>query len=584
MKPILAAAIVTTLVTAAFAIDVVPAVPPSVSSSDAPCSACREATCSTTHSSCATFETAATASSSATQCTAAADCSASCDDARTAELQSAGLEPYRIGSPDAVSIRVSLRKAAACLERDCQATECDEHESNLTFANSNLRQVVGPDGHIAIDGLGSIYVAGLTTGEAECEITKQILERHPQTRDAILAVSIDVFAKNSKHAYVVLQDGPRGDNVWQVPVSKDTTVGSALRKSAWPHPIDFASAKIWVARHCSTRESCEASLPVVWDAVQGEPTGESNHALLPGDRLFVELTDAKPQTAARSTQASPGPLTQTLADFLVGVPAALPYQIPKPVIAPQPGQPLAAMPLSLPAPPGIPSTKFYAAVPAAVPSPYAPQAVPLSSPYPATVIAPQAYVTAAAPIAPSAPQPHPLAAPDTAANASQHDGQTVEFAITVVKDVSGSFAEFPKLRDGLLMVSDSDVVLGTVRVMEKQQLVKRISAPRIMCAAGEQASMCIATAVADDDAESAASSLSVNVKAHCAGTNAGGSNMQLETSVRTTRDRHVHEVQLACLVAEGQTAIIRSHHPSQRSTDGDLEHPVYVVVTPTIVK
>lgn len=586
MKPMLAALLVTTLTATAFAIEVVPAVPP-IPSFEPACTACREATCDAAHSSCASPQPTAAASSNASTCTAAtctaaANCSGACDHERQAELASTGLEPYRIGSPDVVSIRISLRKSTACSELDCQAAECDEHALDLPFANSDLPQVVEPDGRITIEGLGRIYVAGLTTGEAECEITKRILDRHPAARSAILAVSIEVPATNSKQAYVVLLDGSQGDCVWQVPVDKATTVGSALRQSALPQPICFASTRTWVAR-TPAAGGTSTELPVVWDAAKGQPTCESNHALLPGDRLYVDVTNAAPRSIPQTTQTSPGPLA-TIADFLQGVPAAHPCAVPSPVLAPQSGPLPAASPLALPAPPRIPKATHYAAVPTAGPTPYRPSASPLSAPYPA-LIAPQAYIPAAAPAAPPLPQPpQPLVAPDTVAPARGCDAKQVQFAIVVIQDVSGSFAEFSQLRDGPIMVSDSDAVLGTVRVLEKQQLAKRISAPRIMCAVDEQASLCVTTAAADGSAERAGGSLSVNVRANGTCGEGDGAGMQVETSVRATRDRHVHEVQLEYLVSEGQSAIIRCHHPSLRSKDADPEHPVYVVVTPTLVK
>jgi hypothetical protein len=71
------------------------------------------------------------------------------------------------------------------------------------------------------------------------------------------------------------------------------TVGGALSQvKLWPHPMDFAKAQIVIER----RGDAEAKqiLPVVWAPGARQPTEETNHVLMPGDRIIIREPAAAP--------------------------------------------------------------------------------------------------------------------------------------------------------------------------------------------------------------------------------------------------------------------------------------------------
>src|SRR5204863_4238509 len=88
----------------------------------------------------------------------------------------------------------------------------------------------------------------------------------------------------------------------------------------------------------------------------------------------------------------------------------------------------------------------------------------------------------------NAAPPRPVATPMAVSNpdAWTQDGKHVELAISVVEDLTASFAEFPDLQNGVLMISESGTTLGAVRIMQKHQLAKSVSAPKITCNIGDQ--------------------------------------------------------------------------------------------------
>jgi hypothetical protein len=220
----------------------------------------------------------------------------------------------------------------------------------------------------------------------------------------------------------------------------------------------------------------------------------------------------------------------------------------------------------------------YSAIPAAAPSPFSLQP---------SVIQASPVFTALSPL-PQPPEPstQQLCA-GTCANSNtnswERDGRNVEFTIAVIEDVSGSFAEFPKLRDGLIMVSDSEPTLAAVRIMENQKLVKRISAPQIKCVVGEQATFCLASACECQTEAGETESLSVQVKAQDAGLSNDVSHILIETGVQASRGQEIRQVKLAYRIEEGQTAILKTRHQPRPGSTNE-EHAVYVVVTPKLVK
>jgi hypothetical protein len=252
--------------------------------------------------------------------------------------------------------------------------------------------------------------------------------------------------------------------------------------------------------------------------------------------------------------------------------------IPPAPLPPQPNNPAVTTAAPQPRLPGTITARYYAAIPAAAPSAIRPfeQHV---SPH---IIATRAYLSADPPQQPPTPTTAPpVAAPAAEPGAWARDGNQVEFTVEVIEDLSGSLAEFPKLRDGLMMVSDSDATLAAVRIMEKQKLVKRLAAPRLKCAVGEQATLCVA---ADTDNKRTETALTLNIKGHGTGQGFDGMHMHVVTEIELARDRRRRHLQIGFQIEEGRTAIVRTHHQPSAPIQAEDEHPVYIVLTPKLVK
>lgn len=140
--------------------------------------------------------------------------------------------------------------------------------------------LVGPDGRVNLGSYGSVVVAGLTVDEARMQINMQ-LSQYLQQPNA----SVDVYAYNSKHYYVILQGAGLGDRVMPFPVMGNETVLDAL--SNVEGLSGTSSEQIWVAR--PGMNFCEGHqvLPVNWPALSQLADTSTNYQLMPGDRVFV---------------------------------------------------------------------------------------------------------------------------------------------------------------------------------------------------------------------------------------------------------------------------------------------------------
>jgi hypothetical protein len=457
----------------------------------------------------------------------------------------------------------------------------------LDNVTRSVQQVVQPDGCVSIEGIGSVRVCGLTAEEAQIAIIKKAFEAQPEASREAFGVAVDVASKNSKQAYVVIHGGACGENVCTIPATGEETVNCALRKSVFPHPIDFAKATICVAR---PDKNGQIELPVEWSAEKGGPTCESNHVLLPGDRVFVQLpTEPTP----------PVPPTPVATWTPAAHPAPVPYCAPSITAAPQPPQPYSPI---IAGPPSVPSTTFYSAVPAAVPSPFAagPSLPRLST----SLIDTQAYLTSTPLLAPPAPAAtSPIAsassscASDSCAGSScagsscaeaapaKHAAQVL-FNVDVIEDFTGSFREFSALQSGMpILTADSEIILPTIRILEKQNLVRRRSGPTLVTLVGRPARVQVGVErPSEDDSPASFDGVILEAVAHEYG---GGLNVEFQ--YRDTSGRDALEVETSLLLSHGQTIIMRTSGRKAQKAEGDDRSAngdpvVYVVLTPELIR
>ena len=142
--------------------------------------------------------------------------------------------------------------------------------------------LVRPDGTIGLGTYGSVYVTGMTLGQAKCAI-EQFLSQFlfdPQ-------ISIDVYAYNSKVYYVIADGGGFGEQVYTFPSMGNETVLDAIGKINGLPPV-ASKKRIWVARPSPACNECDQILPVDWRAITQGGSTRTNYQIFPGDRVYVQ--------------------------------------------------------------------------------------------------------------------------------------------------------------------------------------------------------------------------------------------------------------------------------------------------------
>ena len=153
---------------------------------------------------------------------------------------------------------------------------------NDTAATSiNGAYLVGPDGTVNLRSYGSVHVAGKTLSEAE-----QAVEKHLAEFLLRPAVSLVVAASNSKVYYVIIRGaGNTRDNVIRIPFRGEERVLDAVALAGPLPPL--SGRKIWISRPHGIGSSREQILPVDWKAINRRGSSDTNHLILPGDRLYI---------------------------------------------------------------------------------------------------------------------------------------------------------------------------------------------------------------------------------------------------------------------------------------------------------
>jgi hypothetical protein len=106
----------------------------------------------------------------------------------------------------------------------------------LPFVGKTSRQAVQPDGNIAVEGIGAVYVNGKTIEETRLAIMQKAFESNPQAARANFGVFVEVAAKNSKQAYIILEGGECGETE-ALPVPPPPVAG--VEFPVLPHPMTY---------------------------------------------------------------------------------------------------------------------------------------------------------------------------------------------------------------------------------------------------------------------------------------------------------------------------------------------------------
>jgi polysaccharide export outer membrane protein len=172
-------------------------------------------------------------------------------------------------------------------------------EVSVSLASSGAPQqivgehLVGPDGRVNLGTYGTVYVTGMTIGEATKAIEKRLSEYLKDPR-----VTVDVTKYNSKKYYVITRDLGKGDQVVTGPITGNETVLDAM--ALVDEVFKQSSTKIWISRPTANGVGASETLPVRWDEIVDGTSTTTNYQLLPCDRLFIvgdrprEESKAKP--------------------------------------------------------------------------------------------------------------------------------------------------------------------------------------------------------------------------------------------------------------------------------------------------
>lgn len=218
-------------------------------------------------------------------------------DRLTKEFASFARMSYVIEPPDVVSIRISIRLSEReGPEGPLTDIELPRFKVAECLDKAPRRYVVGMDGYVRLNKVTSVYIAGMTLREAEDAIQAKLA---PQGMEVGVRLSVAQF--NSKVYYVITKGAALGDDVTRLPipfpVDGKENVAEALAR-AYDNAdrklklSELASASLTLHRPAPNGVGGERVYPIVWDPATQAPTPLTNHGILPGDRIFVELTPA----------------------------------------------------------------------------------------------------------------------------------------------------------------------------------------------------------------------------------------------------------------------------------------------------
>src|SRR5262249_12521943 len=125
--------------------------------------------------------------------------------------------PVRVGGLTLEEAQAAIRHHLEKTLRNCQVTVALAQFRGLQQVRG--QHLIRPDGTISLGTYGSVYVAGLTLGQAKCVIEKYLSQYilDPQ-------IAVDVMAYNSKVYYVIFDGGGFGQQIFRLPVTGNETV------------------------------------------------------------------------------------------------------------------------------------------------------------------------------------------------------------------------------------------------------------------------------------------------------------------------------------------------------------------------
>ena len=212
-------------------------------------------------------------------------------------------QDFPIGPGGVVDLRELLgKKTAQFVVGDLTISEAEEllqsqfPESQrvilstiIDLSRTTGNHLVEPDGYITLgdeDGYTRVYVNGLTVKE----ITEAIESALPRCEKG--SVSVSVYAYNSKEYYVIFQ-GKESAQIYSFTCTGNETVLKAIANVNGLLQQPFSPKQVWIARPMAATPNQPQILLVDWLAVSAYGDPQTNHRILPGDQVVVEVGGTK---------------------------------------------------------------------------------------------------------------------------------------------------------------------------------------------------------------------------------------------------------------------------------------------------
>jgi hypothetical protein len=152
----------------------------------------------------------------------------------------------------------------------------------------------------------------------------------------------------------------------------------------------------------------------------------------------------------------------------------------------------------------------------------------------------------------------------------------IQYNIQVVEDCEGCLSEYEALDRGApMMFAESKTLLPAMRAMEKHDLIRQLSSPKLICTAGQSAQMEVGSEATDEWQGLRLEVASEQVE----------NGLKVELAMHSTQDNRNVKVATALIVEPGQTIVLNANAAPRAKGESDSEErAVYVIVTPEVVE
>jgi hypothetical protein len=152
----------------------------------------------------------------------------------------------------------------------------------------------------------------------------------------------------------------------------------------------------------------------------------------------------------------------------------------------------------------------------------------------------------------------------------------IQYSIQVVEDCEGCMSEYEALQRGApMMFAESKTLLPAMRALQKHELIRQLSSPKLICTAGETAQMEIGSQSTEKWEGLRLEVASEQVE----------NGLKVELAMHATQDERNVKVCTALIVEPGQTIVLKANATPMAKDNPNSEEPaVYVIVTPEVVE